>query len=567
MKTISFQEIIECSSQQSILTGQAGFGIRTFTEGMDERLAHDICEQINCAYEIGLTEQVTADDIAHNANVTKKYPRTLKYMALKDEDGKDKYIIACSTYIGIDYGYFCGLDSARRAGTNYIADILVFDEKPSIDIFPALLEQQVFLPIDNTCSPDNPELKTLLTGEPTYLKQRSIVVKSESQTTINEQTALVAIALIQAKLNEKAGKDKSLQYVVFQSKEANVASILNDFTVLPSELTDGKFFQTNYLQGYGMPNGYQMLFLNEHNKEEFYTDNYVYANLDEKSFKNVDSDNPCFIQMQKAASAHDNAQFNALIEICLHQDISLLANYLKTQPCDAATLEAMHDILEAYFSRKMETNQTQGIQALYHFAQDVDTEVFDSLQLISFVNSYANECYLHPAKTDIESANYFLCGPYRLDDVAETYLEIICRLSRNSKNINGTYWEWIIAKRLGLSLKDVRMKIYEKFLAYLATQKQELDMTKLSDYLTDRYSTISPEEQKEESMLLLNTFWDVFSGDKDISEKATTTLIETMQWTKKDIKAYLAQCKNDAAKVFVKKHYSFWESISRKLFK
>lgn len=567
MKTISFQEIIECSSQQSILTGQAGFGIRTFTEGMDERLARDICEQINCAYEIGLTEQVTADDIARNAEVTKAYPRTLKYITLKDEDGNDKYVIACSTYIGIDYGYFCGLDSARRAGTNYIADILVFDEKPSIDIFPALLEQQAFLPIDNTCSPDNPELKTLLTGEPTYLKKRSIELREESKNSIHEQTALVAIALIQAKLNEKAGKDKSLQYVVFQSQEANVASILNDFTVLPTELTDGKFFQTNYLAGYGMPNGYQMLFLNEHNKEEFYTDNYVYANLDEKSFKNVDGDNPCFVQMKKAATLHDSAQFNALIELCLHQDITLLASYLKAQSCDAATLEAMHDILEAYFSHKMEADKTQGIQALYHFAQTVGTEVFDSLQLISLVNSYANECYLNPAQTDIESANYFLCGPYCLDDVAETYLEIICRLSRDAKNINGTYWEWLIAKRLGLSLKDVRMKIYEKFLAYLAAQKQELDMTKLSDYLNDRHSSISTEEQKEESMLMLDAFWDVFSQEKDTCEKATTTLIETMQWTKKDIKAYLAQCKNDSAKAFVKKHYSFWESISRKLFK
>lgn len=567
MKTIPFQEIIECSSQQSILTGQAGFGIRTFTEGMDERLVQDICEQINCAYEIGLTEQVTNDDIVHNAEVTKKYPRTLKYMAFKDEGGNDKHIIACSTYIGIDYGYFCGLESARRAGTNYIADILVFDEKPDIDLFPALLDQQVFLPIDNTCSPDNPELKMLLTGEPAYLKKRSVNLKENSQNTINEQTALVAIALIQAKINEKADLDKSLQYVVFQSKEANVASILNDFTKLPKELTEGKFFQTNYLQGYGMPNGYQMLFLNEHNKEEFYTDNYVYVNLDEKSFKNVDSGNACFAQMTKAATQHDRQQFYALIELCLHQEVSLLTVYLKDQSCDAATLEAMHDILGMYFSHKIEIDKAQGIHKLYHFAQTVGTEVFESLQLMSLVNSYANECYLHPDKTDIESANYFLCGPYCLDDVAETYLEIICRLSRDSKNINGTYWEWIIAKRLGLSLKDVRMKIYEKFLAYLAAQKQELDMTKFSDYLNDSYSSISPEEQKEESMLMLDAFWNIFSKDKDTCEKATTTLIETMPWNKKDIKAYLVQCKNDAARKYVKKHYSFWESITRKLFK
>lgn len=39
MKSIKFNEIIECSSQQSILSGQAGFGIRTITEGFNPELA------------------------------------------------------------------------------------------------------------------------------------------------------------------------------------------------------------------------------------------------------------------------------------------------------------------------------------------------------------------------------------------------------------------------------------------------------------------------------------------------------------------------------------------------
>ncbi len=45
MKTIQFQEIIECSSQQSLLTGQAGFGIRTLTEGMNQELARSIDDE------------------------------------------------------------------------------------------------------------------------------------------------------------------------------------------------------------------------------------------------------------------------------------------------------------------------------------------------------------------------------------------------------------------------------------------------------------------------------------------------------------------------------------------
>lgn len=358
MKTIHFQEIIECSSQKSIQTGQAGFGIRTLTEGMDEQLARDICEQIDCAYELDITQQVTTEDIVKDASIVKKYPRTLKYTQVKDANGCIKYVIACSTYIGIDYGYFCDMETARRAGTNYVADILVFDEKPSPSLFYELVAQKIFLPIDNTCSPDNPELKTLLTGEPSRLKPRSLslentdqrevtareIIDNREQTGINEQTALVAIALLQAYLNEKKqGERRRPRNIVIQAKESKVLSILKDFSMLPNELIDDKFFQTNYLQGYGMPNGYRMIFLNEYNQQEVYIDNYIYVNLDDmqldddmhledncpdvihpddKRFKNVDTDNLWFALLRQAARAHDYLEFQTLIEFAMHDDLS-----------------------------------------------------------------------------------------------------------------------------------------------------------------------------------------------------------------------------------------------------
>lgn len=348
MKTIHFQEIIECSSQQSILTGQAGFGIRTLTEGLDEKLAYDICEQVNCAYELDITQQVTTEDIIKDASIVKKYPRTLKYTQVKDASGCIKYIIACSTYIGIDYGYFCDMETARRAGTNYLADILIFDEKPSTGLFYELVAQKIFLPIDNTCAPDNPELKSLLTGEPSYLKPRSTTIEESDDESVpapnlpeksdlNEQTALVAIALIQAWLNKKAQKETHLQHIILQAKESRVPSILKDFSFLPNELVEDKFFQTNYQQGYGMPNGYDMIFLNEYNHQEVYTNNYVYVNLDgfhpddaslddgcpdDKRFKNVDTDNLWFSLLREAARAHDYSGFQTFIEFAMHDDLS-----------------------------------------------------------------------------------------------------------------------------------------------------------------------------------------------------------------------------------------------------
>lgn len=136
MKTIQFQEIIECSSQQSLLTGQAGFGIRTLTEGMNYELARSICEQENFAYEVGVASQLTLEAITQDASITRQYPRTLKYLVYPTDNGETKYIVACTTYIGIDYGYFCQHNSAQRAGTNYIADILVLMRNQICSLFP-----------------------------------------------------------------------------------------------------------------------------------------------------------------------------------------------------------------------------------------------------------------------------------------------------------------------------------------------------------------------------------------------------------------------------------------------
>lgn len=329
MKSIKFNEIIECSSQQSILSGQAGFGIRTITEGFNPELARKICDEISCAYEVDIAEQVTTEQITTDPSCVTQYPRTLKYQVVKNDDGKELYVIACATYVGIDYGYFCNIESARRAGSNYIADILVFDEKPTAGLFQALIEQKIFRPIDNTCTPTNPELQELLTGEPSYLSPREVEVKetSEAIPTINEQTALVAMALLQTKINQDLGKDNGLINIVFQAQEAKVPSILQSIGTLPNDLVSDKYFHTNFLQGYGMPNGYRMMFLNEHNKEQVYIENYVYLNLDENKFINLDTDNFYFGKIKEAAAANNYALFYNLVNYLFRLSVQADTDY------------------------------------------------------------------------------------------------------------------------------------------------------------------------------------------------------------------------------------------------
>lgn len=362
MKRIKFNEIIECSSQKSILSGQAGFGIRTITEGFNPELARKICDEISCAYEVDIAQQVTTEQITTNPACVTKYPRTLKYQVVKNDDGKELYVVACATYVGIDYGYFCDVETARRAGSNYIADILVFEEKPTSELFHALLEQKAFLPKDNTCSPTNPELQQLLTGEPSYLSPREVEVKEaqDEHPTINEDTARIAIAFLQTKINQDLGKDGGLLNIVIQAQEAKVPFIMESIGALPNDLVSDKYFHTNYLQGYGMPNGYRMMLLNEHNKEQVYIENYVYLNLDEKEYKNVDTDNYYFGKIQEAAAANNYDLFYALANYLFQLSLQTDSDYKFLYNLFIATATdkklGMEELTDDFFTKAKKAN-------------------------------------------------------------------------------------------------------------------------------------------------------------------------------------------------------------------
>lgn len=323
MKKITFNEIIEASTQKSIVSEQPGFGIRTYTKGMDADFVRKVVEQVGCAYEVSIDRQLSAQTLKDDPSATLAFPRTLKYTTVTDADGNEKYVVACSTYVGIDYGYFCGLESAQRAGTNYVADILVLDERPTAALFSRLLEQGgadgvagVFVPADNTCRPDNAELRYLLTGEPELLEPRSIELDDAAWAScgIDDMAASVAMALLQTKVNADTASDESLRNIVFQTKEADVPDVLKCLSLLPDGLVTDKYFQTNYLQGYGMPNGYRMIFINEYNEEEVYTDNYVYLNLCDGTTKNIDTDNYIFMKLREAAAHGDMALLRSLAE-------------------------------------------------------------------------------------------------------------------------------------------------------------------------------------------------------------------------------------------------------------
>ena len=622
MKRINFNEIIECSSQQSILTGQAGFGIRTFTQGMDAEWVRSICEQVNCAYEVGIADQVTAEQIAQDANVIKKYPRTLKYTAVKDDEGKSWYVIACSTYIDIDYGFFCGINSARRVGSNYIANILVFEEQPTPSLFYTLLKERIFLPVNNTCDANNPELKELLTGEPRYLTPRTIQIEEPTleaayQTMeINRQTALLAIALLQAKINQDLQKENCLQNVIIESEESQTPSILQDLGKLPAELVSDKYFQTNYLQGYGMPNGYRMVFLNEHNKEQVYIENYVYLNLRKKtkaneiegneknelSFstsknmtENINTENYFFRKIIEAADTHRYDRFQAFINYLLqtkaksdtdYKILYLLFIATKTdeyQELGTLNSDIYQEIRDAQLSEEEQQILTKSINnTLIHAIQQGASHhemSMDEKEIVrSTINAYAVYCFYYPQEALLESVKAFLATKHILDEEKSVYLEIVYRLRTQPAHISGTYWEMLVAKRLGLDINTTRRQICERLFTYVLGEKRKPDLKLLEKYLYDSYANGKSEDlrkvdnltktgTKADSFMLIDCLWKIFKGQKVLLTECTPALINLAQWDTEVRKEYLAQCTDKDAKAFISKYYRFGSTLIRNLFK
>lgn len=378
---IKFNEIIECSSQQSILTGQAGFGIRTFTEGLSSDIVNKIKDKIKCTYDVYIADQVTEEEIQKDASVVKRYPRTLRYAAVDLGENTTKYVIACTTYVGIDYGYFCHLDSNSRVGSNYVADILVFDQKPTANLFYELLKQKTFLPKDNACTPNNPELQMLLTGEPSYLAPRTIEI-DETAPAINEQTAYIAMALLQSKINKDLDKKEELQDIAFQAQEAKIPTILKDFAALPSDMVCDKYFHTNYLQGHGMPNGYRMMFINENNKEEVDVEDYIYLNLDDNKFMNIDTDNFYFEKIKEAAVANNHPLFFALVSYLFHLSVQATTDYKFLYNLFVATetkkMLALEELTEDFFTKAKNANLPA--DKLKKFIASVNTTLDETIQ-------------------------------------------------------------------------------------------------------------------------------------------------------------------------------------------
>lgn len=324
MKKYTYSEIYYSSTEKSVSSGYPGFGVRAYTEGMDNSIIETIMSSEINIYTVNSERRLTFEQITANPKITYDYPATYIYTTI-DVQGTPKYITGRMVYIGIDYGYFCGNESAMRTGSNYFAHYMVFDEKPPLSIIRYIDEKALFRPVDYTCSPDNIELRELLTGTPPVLAPREIELPDNYNETdrydIDTDAATGIIACLQAYTNRRKNKETGLQKVIIKAPAKKDLHIIKAISTFDSDFGGVTNFTTNYMRGYGVPENHDLIFVNEDNATEIYENNYICVDLFTGAHKNIDN-NTIFEKILYWAKEGDTPTVRKLTNYYLGLDVT-----------------------------------------------------------------------------------------------------------------------------------------------------------------------------------------------------------------------------------------------------
>ena len=280
---IKFAELIYGSCQKSLVTGNAGFQIRTHTEGLDSFIIEAVGRSSLFGYSIPEEKRVSISQLKENPKIVCDYPRTFNYKKIETINGEQKYVLSRTTYIGIDYGYFCN-GSATRDGANYITHVLIFDSEPPKEIFKILYDNNcfgnsVFLPLDNTCSPDNAELANLLTGEPQPMPANFFETgESLPFDTLPDYMGEVIIGVLQLYISRKYHPDENKCLIIKASNEITdyIAATVRLF--MPDVFVKDLTFTTNHFKS-GLPADMDIVFVNEWYDGNLYEEDHICIDL------------------------------------------------------------------------------------------------------------------------------------------------------------------------------------------------------------------------------------------------------------------------------------------------
>jgi hypothetical protein len=312
MKKIHFEQIICTSSQKSQTTGSAGFGVRSKSAGISNKEAYELYTRTGINYSLPTDLKATEEVVKDNPDMERLYPSIYTFKSIQLQcNGEIRYVIGRTLYIAIEYGYFGQMDSSRRAGSNYIAHLLVFKELPDMSVLSHILKNKLFYPYNTLCSPENKEMCSLLIGDPIPLDEGYISIDETREIeNVNNELGWLIIALLQAYKDQRVASNNSSKNIIFKVNSNKVFSLLCTLGALPKEITNGLFLQANTMTCSNVPEGAKMLILNEKNPTPTEDEYYITVDLLGKE--------------QKTHNIDDNYLYKQILKCCQEQDVDTL---------------------------------------------------------------------------------------------------------------------------------------------------------------------------------------------------------------------------------------------------
>lgn len=418
---LPYQELYYASTQQNILTGTDGFGVRTFSEGLPKEIVDRLKVRDVFVYDSGSKALAGIFDLIHQPDIVLEYPKTFRFFK-EEVQGQVYYVFARTVFIGRDYGWYLPEREEGARSGNLFCHAIFWKEKDfnltrPDRIFHALQGQ--FRPRNYSNVPENEELGSLLTnknGEPVLLPTNYCTVcdaPSPLQSFEHlEQTVLAVYTALENQrkvvvVQEEQNTPKHLHALLsslprFVAKSVSIATNFHDFNLY----TDNTILFINELYPREIPPSHPQLLICNYVNEKFPELpssnflNYVGDLIRKGDFEGLSKLNDGLDQMVDAISA--DTSFNLLFHAWLH----LLTNEQHTYNFNASdVVRGIKDYsLTPDFRRLLEG------YVLQRFKESLDldqhSKVAASLQLLA-------DLHLGPTQLDAareDFTTYFVRG-------------------------------------------------------------------------------------------------------------------------------------------------------------
>ncbi|MEL6867376.1 MAG: hypothetical protein AAFP19_23320, partial [Bacteroidota bacterium] len=347
---LHYWEIYYTSSEQGIQHQSDGFGVRAMTEGLPKGLIEQLKSDNFFYYESGSRPLPSTYDLEEDPSLPLSFPQTMIYTPLQF-DGHSYYLLSRTVFLGKDYGWYLEDQQENARSGNTFTHTYIF-KTYAPQIFHYLLQKDFFRPSHLVNDPSNPELRSLLTGVPSFLESaplsRMEIPKVAAEATSPKGLALLFLAL-----------QKKLPLVIDLEEKQTYAYWVKLMAYLPHIIKRYIRIKSNHQGSYFDPKD-QVYFVNTYYQHELHANSieYILCQPNKEQYTEI-LDTP-FFQWLHTASSVDLISFVEKLD------------YMLVEWSEEINLEELYIVFEFLFAQQSSSFERKTIvhalQAIKHYA-------------------------------------------------------------------------------------------------------------------------------------------------------------------------------------------------------